>query len=196
MNDDEFMQLVHKYRDEPAAPLVFEPAIEILIDSAHCDWLNKNIHQSGAKWERMIAVPDLWSQLPNERGLYMFVWRPRLALTFAAAPMEERFCWVLYVGRAGEKDAKKDTIRHRYQQEYSKYVGQNATCLWDVAPAEKREERLSRYLTLRPLEYWFLTLDDVRDIEVLERKLIRMLRPPLNQQHGRKLRPGKAVPAF
>jgi hypothetical protein len=46
------------------------------------------------------------------------------------------------------------------------------------------------------LEYWYLTLDNVRDIELLEKRLIRMLRPPLNQQHGRRLRPGKPVPAF
>jgi hypothetical protein len=68
--------------------------------------------------------------------------------------------------------------------------------LWEDTPTESREQRLSRYLTLRPLEYWFLILDDVRDIEVLERKLIRMLWPPLNRQHKRKLRPGKTVPAF
>lgn len=196
MNDAEFVQLVHKFRDEPASLLVFEPSIEILIDSVHCEWMNKNIHQSGSKWERMLAVPNLWSQLPDERGLYMFVWRPGLALQFASAPQEERFCWVLYIGKAGEKDAVRDTIRHRYQQEYSKYVGQNATCLWDETPAESREQRLSRYLTLRPLEYWFLTLTDVRDIELLEKRLIRTLRPPLNQQYGPKLRPGKTVPAF
>src|SRR5437764_5133412 len=136
MNDAEFVQLVHKMRDEPAYPLLFEPTIEILIDSVHCDWLNKNIHQSGTRWERRLAVPTLWSQLPDERGLYMFVWRPELALRFAAAPLEERFSWVLYVGKAGERDAKKDTIRNRYQGEYSKYVGQNATCLWEDAPAE------------------------------------------------------------
>src|SRR5262249_51416484 len=125
-----------------------------------------------------------------------FVWRPRLALKFASAPLEERFCWVLYIGKAGEKDGVKDTIRDRYQSEYSKYVGQDATCLWDHSPAEKREQRLARFLTLRPLEYWFLTMTDFKDIEILEKKLIRMLCPPLNHQHGRKLRPGKSVPAF
>lgn len=196
MNDDEFVQLVHKMRDEPAYPLQFEPTIEILIDSGHCEWLNKNIHHSGNKWERKVAVPTLWTQLPDEPGLYMFVWRPELALRFAATPLEERFFWVLYIGKAGERDGTKSTIKNRYQQEYSKYVGQNASCLWDDTPAERREQRLSRYLTLRPLEYWFLILDNIRDIEVLERKLIRMLRPPLNQQHGRKLRPGQTIPAF
>lgn len=196
MNDDEFVQLVHKMRDEPAASLTFEPSIEILIDSIHCDRLNRSIHQSDCKWERLIATPTLALQLPDQRGLYMFVWRPQLALKFAHAPLEERFCWVLYVGKAGQKDAASDTIRNRYQSEYFKYVGKDATCLWDTTPAENREQRLARFLTLRPLEYWFLILENVWDIEVLERKLIRMLRPPLNQQHGRRLRPGKPVPAF
>lgn len=196
MNEAEFVQLVHKFRDEPAATLIFEPSIEILIDTAHCDSLNRSIHESGCKWERRLATPNLGPQLPDERGLYMFVWKPQLALKFEQAPAEERFCWVLYVGKAGEKDATADTIRNRYLSEYSKYVGKDATCLWDHTPAESREDRLSRFLTLRPLEYWFLTLENVRDIELLERRLIKMLRPPLNQQYGRKLRVGKPVPAF
>ena len=140
--------------------------------------------------------PDsLVASTGRARALYVRL-APELALRFASPPLEERFCWVLYVGKAGERDGTRDTIKNRYQQEYSKYVGQNATCLWEDTAAESREQRLSRYLTLRPLEYWFLTLDDVRDIQVLERKLIRLLRPPLNQQHGRKLRSGKTVPAF
>lgn len=196
MNDNEFFQLVHKYRDEAATPLSFEPAIEILIDSVHCESLVKSIHQGGSKWERMVATPALAAMLPAERGLYMFVWRPMLALKFAQPPNEERFCWVLYVGKAGQSDGTSDTLKDRYGSEYCKYVAKDATCLWDETPAESREERLSRYLTLRPLEYWYLTLDNVRDIEVLEKRLIRMLRPPLNQQHGRRLRPGKPVPAF
>lgn len=91
---------------------------------------------------------------------------------------------------------KNDTIKHRYMTEYSKYVGKDPSCLWDSHAPRDREEKLARYLALRPLEYWFLQIPDVRDILILERKMIRMLRPPLNQQHGPKIRPGKTVPAF
>jgi hypothetical protein len=46
------------------------------------------------------------------------------------------------------------------------------------------------------LEYWYLLLDDARDIPVIERKLVSLLAPPLNIQHGPKLKVGKPQPAF
>jgi hypothetical protein len=126
----------------------------------------------------------------------MFVWRPEFTLRFAAPPEIERLSWVLYVGKAGKQGGTTDTIKHRYIGEYSKYVGKDPSCLWDSNAPKDREDRLARYLTLRPLEYWFLIVEDLRDILILERKLIRLLRPPLNQQHGPRIRPGKPVPAF
>jgi hypothetical protein len=126
----------------------------------------------------------------------MFVWKPDLMFRFAAAPHVEQLCWVLYVGKAGTEEGKNDTIKHRYLNEYSNYLGKDASCLWDSHAPTDREQKLARYLTLRPMEYWFLSMGDVRDILILERKLIRLLRPPLNAQHGPKIRPGKTVPAF
>ncbi len=197
VNEEEFILLLHKFRDEPAVRLNFTPSIELLIDSRFCKGLDKLIcPQGGPKWERRQAVETLGASLPDERGLYMFVWRPEFVFRFAAAPDTERFCWALYVGKAGIEEGKNDTIRTRYLSEYAKYVGRDASCLWADPPPADREQRLSRYLTLRPLEYWFLTLSTVRDIELFERKLIRLLQPPLNFQHGPKIRPGKTIPAF
>lgn len=196
VNDQEFSELLHKFRDEPACALQFQPSIEMFIDSRFCLAMDRILHRSGILWERLKAVPNLASQLPEETGIYMFVWKPELCLRFSSPPTEERFCWVLYVGKAGTNEGKSDTIKHRFQSEYSKYVAQDAACLWETHAAIERKERLARYLTLRPLEYWLLTISEIRDILVLEKKLIRMLRPPLNQQHGPKLRPGKPTPAF
>jgi hypothetical protein len=104
---------------------------------------------------------------------------------------------VLYIGKAGIEDGKFDTIKSRYSSEYSKYVGGDIGCLWDDKPAIEREQKLARYLTLRPLEYWFLPIPTTKDIPLLERKLVRLLKPPLNNQHsGPRIKPGKTVPAF
>jgi hypothetical protein len=196
MNDSEFIQLLHKFRDEPATSLLFQPAIELLIDDEFCKGVDKAIHDAGVKWERRTAVDGLGDSLPDERGLYMFVWRPQLMFRFDSMPATERLSWTLYIGKAGTEEGTQDTIRNRYRSEYRKYVGKDASCLWDQTTPVDREQRLARFLTLRPLEYWFLTMRNVRDILILERKLIRLLRPPLNQQHGVKIRPGKTIPAF
>lgn len=196
MNEQEFALLMHKFRFEPATPLQFQPCIELLIDGDFCKGIDKIIHEAGTTWERRIAVESLGTSLPDERGLYMFVWRPELTFRFSAAPQTERPCWALYVGKAGTEDGTKDTIRQRYLSEYSKYVGRDASCLWDAKDAVERHDRLARYLTLRPLEYWFLPMLNVRDIGLLERKIIKLLNPPLNRQHGVKIKPGKTVPAF
>lgn len=188
--------MLAKYRDEAAPILEFHPYVEHLIDSSYCKALEKIIHGADVKWERKKAVAALADSLPNVKGVYMFVWTPDFCFRFESLPAVERVNWVLYVGKAGTEQGTHDTIKHRYRTEYSKYVGKDPSRLWDREPATSREQRLSRYLTLRPLEYWFLALTKESDIELFERKLIRLLQPPLNQQYGPKIRPGKPVPAF
>ena len=196
MNNQEFVEVLCKFRGEPASILEFKPSIDALINSADCLDLGQVLHPSETKWERLIAVENLGSMLPAERGLYMFVWRPDLTLQFSAVPETERFFWVLYVGKAGKEGGLADTIKNRYTTEYSKYVGKDPSCLWDSHAASKREDRLARYLTLRPLEFWYLTMTEVPDIQLLERRLIKILQPPLNIQHSRKLQAGIPTPAF
>ena len=150
INEFEFIELVHKFRDETAIALHFQPSIEFLVDTPHCEALSRIIHKPNVLWEKNIAVPNLAARLPEENGLYMFVWRPELVLHFAGSS-EQRFNWVLYVGKAGKKDGTRDTLKHRYQSEYSKYVARDPSCLWkNGEPAFDREARLARYLTLRP----------------------------------------------
>ncbi len=196
MNEQEFHQALHKFRDELIShPLDFRPSLERMLDSQHCQELTKLFHRT-SKWERRKAVDTLGAGLPNERGVYMFVWRPELSLPFESGPIE-RMSWVLYIGKAGIDEGENDTIRSRYISEYRHFVGGDITALWSKDAPTKREERLARYLTLRPLDYWFLLLDDPRDVQLLERKLIRMLQPPLNRHlAGPRLKVGTPVPAF
>jgi hypothetical protein len=196
MNDQEFIQALHKYRDESVSyPLDFRPSLERLMDTQHCQELSKVFHRT-AKWERTKAVESLGASLPDARGLYMFVWRPELTFPFESGQIE-RLSWVLYVGKAGKEEGEYDTIKGRYLKEYRRFVGGDVGVLWDRKPPREREERLARYLTVRPLEYWFLLLDEPEDIRLLERKLIRILSPPLNRQlTGPRLRLGTPVPAF
>ncbi|MSO38006.1 MAG: hypothetical protein EXQ69_07120 [Acidimicrobiia bacterium] len=196
MNDQEFNEALHKFSEESVThALHFRPSLERLMDTDHCQKLARIFHRT-AKWERANAVDTLGSSLPDARGVYMFVWRPALVLPFEAGP-PERFSWVLYVGKAGREGGNDDTIKNRYLREYGRFVGGDVTALWNRDPPRYREERLARYLTLRPLEYWFLLLNDPQDIHLLERKLILMLSPPLNTQgKGPHLTAGAPIPAF
>lgn len=197
VNDEEFDQSIAKFRDEEAAVLHFQPNIERLLDSNFCRQIDAVIRRAGQKWERLQAVPGLADTLPTKRGVYMFVWRPAFKLHFDQPPSTEQCVWVLYVGKAGVEDGEHDTLRDRYKSGYSHYVGGDPSVLWDGTVPTTRPERLARYLTLRPLEYWYLLIEDVRDIPIIERKLIRLLAPPLNSHYGAKLKPvGKPQPAF
>ena len=192
MNTEEFKQALLKYREEEVThPLIFMPRIEHLIDHEYCLNLNELLLQEGYKWEKRKATSELGISLPDEAGLYMFVWKPTFSLTFDSGTVEEYLSWVLYIGQAGGKEEETGTIKKRYTGEYYKYIGKDISQLWEKDEITKREQLLARYLTLRPLEYWFLTVDNKSEIHLLERKLIKLLRPPLNRQYGPKLRTGK-----
>jgi hypothetical protein len=195
MNDQEIRDVVHKFRDEPAADLLFQPSIEYFMDSEYCKSLDRVIHKPGTKWERLVATETLASQIPEKSGIYMFVWRPEFAIQFEQGKVE-KFLWVMYVGKAGVEEGTTSTLRQRYLSEYSKYVGRDPSCLWETSEAKERKDRLARFLTLRPLDYWYLTVDNIHDVANYEKKLIRLLNPPLNRHHGKTLRTGKTKPAF
>jgi hypothetical protein len=194
MNDGDFQQLIRARRDEPAHLLQFAPCVERLLDGDLCESVVRIMQSLGVCWERYPAHDALDSQLPDERGVYMFVWRPRIAFAFSTS-YQQSLPWILYVGKAGTAGGVADTLPVRYRT-YRRYIGKSPSSLWDRIPPKTREERLSRYLTLRPLEYWFVTVEELDEIRRLEKHLIKLFRPPINDQHARCLRPGRARPAF
>jgi hypothetical protein len=194
MNTVEYQQFVRVRRDEPATALQFMPCIERLVDDDLCSSVIHIMQASAANWERYSAHDNLHTQLPDARGVYMFVWRPNIAFAFSATH-QQSLPWILYVGKAGTTGGTTDTFPARFKT-YQKYIGKPPAGLWDRRPPQNREERLSRYLTLRPLEYWFTAMDEATEIARLERHLIKLFRPPLNAQHARSLRPGRPIPAF
>lgn len=202
ISTQQFNHLLVKFRDEPSHSISFEPCLGRLMDSLECRALTEVLHDEGFRWERRVATPTLWSMLPDERGLYMFVWCPELMFRCenrqdSSATDYERLLWVMYVGKAGVEDGQSDTLKQRFKNGYAKYVGEDPSPLWNRRPQEntRREELLARYLTVRPLEFWYLVLEDVDDIRTLEKRLIKALNPPLNKQHGRRLILGKPEPA-
>jgi hypothetical protein len=151
----------------------------------------------GSEWEIRVAQPDLYNQLPMESGLYMFVWKPELKFTAAAKPKVRSFPWILYIGQAGA-DSSSNTLRSRYK-EYAKLMNGDPEDLFSRNAPANRDERMSRYLRLRPLEYWWKEISDQSKILKLERALVTLLHPPLNSQHNRgriAVRKGTSTNAF
>lgn len=133
----------------------------------------------------------------------MFVWRPwfrfRVAETPQGAPPErpESVSQILYIGQAGAYgDDTGGTLRERYKS-YRRHLRADASCLWQSSSLSTRHH-LMRYLTLRPLEYWFTTVDDRSQIKSLETRLLAMFNPPMNRQEKPRLlaRASAPQPAF
>ncbi len=169
------------HRNEPCTVLSFDLRVDHLIDSSHCSEVEKKIDELGGIWETRKATRSLWQQLPNVYGLYMFVWCPKLRMPTTDKHID--FKWILYVGEAGA-DSSSNTIKERYRAEYSRYVGGNAELLWQVEQPKNRSERLERFLILEPMEFWFLELTDTTRIKWMEKRLQRLLSPPLNRSFG------------
>ena len=123
--------------------------------------------------------------LPESPGLYMFVWRPwfqfKLAETSAVAgpTKANTISQILYIGQAGASDTGQgSTLRERYKS-YRRHIRADPKVLWTPTMQMTRPQ-LSRYLALRPLEYWFTVVEDRQQIKSLESRLIRMFNPPMN----------------
>jgi hypothetical protein len=181
-----------RHRDHPAISLPFSLPINWMLDADLGDALSKDLSVEGGSWETRRATLDL--KVPAECGLYMFVYRSHLKLNLAHGGGHQA-TWVLYVGRAGSPDSEK-TLRDRYKGEYCKYIGGNPENLWSSEPANNRARLLQRYLSIWPLEYWYLTVQDRNKIPDLEGRLIKLFSPPLNRNGHLRLRKGEPQPAF
>ena len=198
LNDKEFEEVIRRYKDQSASGLSFVPDLARMLNYNDCKDLSSDLQSGGHTWERHKAVENLANRLPSERGLYMFVWTPPLEFLFANESPSPKLTWVLYVGKAGVENGTRDTFKDRYQSDYKGKVGTDPKKLWDkIDECRLRDQRLAKYLTLRPLEYWYLPIRDLGYLTKLETRLLKLLNPPLNTQHVvRKLHPVKTSPAF
>lgn len=192
--------LVVRYRDADSPVLGVDWALLRLLDQASCRQLCDDLRNAGQPWEILTATEQAWEAIPDEPGLYMFVWRPWFALDVANARSHGELRQVLYVGKAGADDAgdrTKGGLKQRYRT-YVKHLRSDPDALWSRTEPHTRAELLDRYLCLRPLEYWFTVIPQYEHVPMLEDRLIKMLNPPCNRQRTPKItgKFGPARPAF
>ncbi|WAX78798.1 hypothetical protein [Streptomyces sp. KMM 9044] len=176
---------VIRHRLEPSPAVEIKLGIVPMLDKPAHKVLEDDLNVHASPWERLLAVENLADSLPQEAGLYMFVWRPTFKLAMADNSPSS-FHQILYIGQAGGAGQQGNTLRNRYR-EYKKYLNGNPEALWATQPPDTRRGRLTHYLTLRPLEYWFTTIADRSQIENLETRLIDLYNPPANVQKRPKL---------
>ena len=193
-----FGKAVTLHQGDPSPYVTVHAPIALLGSEPLCTGLNEILKQGGRQWERRIATANLWEQLPSSAGLYMFLWMPELEFVVAdgTGPVPWRFPWILYVGEAGAGESR-NTLHERYKGEYSGILDGDPEQLWTsrLGRRPSRAELLKHYLTLFPLEYWYLEIDDHAQVAPLERRLLQMLNPPLVFQNRAQL-VGKPEPAF
>jgi hypothetical protein len=190
--------LTVRYRDADSPVLGVEWALLRLLDKVGCEQLRKDLRSDGQPWEMMMATERAWEAIPDEPGLYAFVWRPWFA--FDLANSRRDLHQVLYVGKAGVDDSQKRTaggLRQRYRS-YVKHLRSQPDALWSRTEPRTRTQLLDRYLCLQPLEYWYTVIPSYEQVPALEDRLIKMLNPPCNKQRTPKItaRLGPPVPAF
>jgi hypothetical protein len=183
---DPLARLIHRHRDEPSPTLPAEWALLRLLDIAVTNTLADDLRTGGTPWEAYEATERLWEMLPDSPGLYMFVWRPwfrfHVAETSVAAgpPKPDSVAQILYIGQAGASVyGDGSTLKQRYKS-YRRHIRADPKVLWNAAQPMTRPQ-LSRYLALRPLEYWFTVVEDRAEVKSLESRLLAMFNPPMNK---------------
>ena len=192
-----FQDAVELNKSMPSPLLEIPLKLAHVGDVAHCAQVTARLAELCPHGWEVLEIKDgraTAAGLPREPGVYMFVWHPTLELRLAAGGAT-RFKYVLYVGVAG-KPGSANTIRARYEGEYMKYIDGDPEQLWSDAPCELRADRLARYLTLRPLEIWYLCLSEVSDLLRLESRLMALFNPPINKQGRGRVRPTGKSRAF
>lgn len=186
-------QTLARHREDPPAGIVMMLPIHHQMDKDFCGAVSDDLAKCGAAWEKRLATPDLWKQLPDESGIYMFVFTSSLCLQTTSETYSPS--WVLYVGRAGSGSSRR-TIRDRYKGEYSRYVGKDPEILWTAGVPSSRDDRMSQYLTIYPLYYWYTTVAQRERIPHIEDRLIKLLAPMINGRQLPRLRAQPPQPAF
>ena len=184
-----------KYRHQPCYELGFSYDPGIALDQEFCSELEDSLYKLGGCWERLPATKETYKRIPEFSGLYMFVWNPFFRLRSESNYFNTRR--ILYVGKSNTPSM---TLKTRYRSEYSKITGDDYAVHWVMEKPKNRNDRLTKYLNLDDLEYWFLTSECVNEeIDRLEIDLIKLFNPPANL-HGRskaiRVKPLKSKDAF
>lgn len=196
MDPDPFEKLVTRHQDAPSPRLSHDWALLRLLDRRHCHSLQSDLEQEAGPWEVHDHVTErLWEALPDEPGLYLFLWRPPFRFNVEGKRRPGDLAQVLYVGQAGAGTGKTRTIKDRFK-DYRRHLGGNPSNLWEGTHPTTRNTMLNRYLTLRPLEFWCTVVQDRQDIGHLENRLLKLLNPPCNAQLLPNLVQLPAQPAF
>lgn len=177
---------VIRHSVEPSPALEIHLGIAPMLDVPAHAILQDDLRAKASLWESALAVEELHRALPDAPGLYMFIWRPSIRLAMADRS-ESSFHQVLYIGQAGGSGQRGNTLKNRYK-DYRKHLRGDPEDLWNREPPTTRAGRLTHYLSLRPLEFWYATVEDRTVIKNLEARLINLYNPPLNSQNKPKLR--------
>ena len=132
-------------------------------------------------WEKINANSSSASLIPETYGLYMFVWKPFMKI--ASNGEDFSFRYILYVGKANEGDS---TLRSRYSGEYKNFIKQDPSSVWKDMKLDFRSDKLTKYLNLWDIEYWFCPItnsDFIAKISGYEKELIELFCPPINDQY-------------
>ena len=173
---DAFERLVTVNRFNPPASIPLSISLTHNLDKQWCDEMSRAMMKR-FKWSICEATSTLHELLPEKMGRYMFVWR--MPFRMPSKIPTDHFRVVLYVGQAGG-ESEASTLQTRYRQEYAKIVGVSPESIWTPEP-KTRQEKLSRFLNLRDLEFWYH--DNVSDCNLLksfETALISVFNPPAN----------------
>ncbi|WCO66239.1 hypothetical protein PO878_17190 [Iamia majanohamensis] len=188
-----FADLVAANRDRPSPMLDSSWALQRLLDP-EVSHLVRALEAHCGEWEVHQATQRLWQALPEQPGIYMFVWRPEFRFHLAGQGRCDALHQILYVGRSGGANSSR-TLRDRYR-DYLKFLSGSPERIWEAEGVSTRSSRLKRYLPLRPLEFWFSVVEDPFQVAPLEDRLIKVLNPPLNDSLTPKGRPKSPEPAF
>ncbi|MFJ9915541.1 hypothetical protein [Actinacidiphila glaucinigra] len=177
---------VIRHSIEPTPALEIQLGITPMLDIPAHRVLQDDLRMHASLWDSVLATEDLHRSLPDEPGLYMFVWRPSIRLAMADQT-ESSFHQVLYIGQAGGSGQRGNTLKNRYK-DYRRHLRGNPEDLWTREPPTSRAGRLTHYLSLRPLEFWYATVEDRSLIKNLEARLINLYNPPINNQNRPRIR--------
>ena len=183
---------------QPGRLLKLELPIGRLLDKGHAEMVQKLLTDSASDgaWEMLPAKSHSASSVPRSPGVYMFVWCPPLTLECSRTFYLDNltFRQVLYIGKAGGL-VSRGTLQERFKT-YIKHFGNDPRLLWSNESLRNRSSKLNCFLSLEPLEYWFLVCKDESDVVEIEKNLIRLLNPPINKKEKTFLKQGKPQAAF